>query len=136
MELTRSEPPTESVLDDDMLRLIFTCCHPSLAPDARLALALRTLCQLSVAQVAAAMLTTEAAMARRLTRTRQKITVAKIPYRVPSDTELPERLTAVCGVVHSLYTAGHAPISGDSLLDVDLCAEGLRLARLLHTLLP
>ena len=92
-----------------MLRLIFTCCHPSLAPDARLALALRTLCQLSVAQVAAAMLTSEAAMAKRLTRTRQKITVAKIGYRVPADAELPERLNAVCGVVHALYTAGHAP---------------------------
>ena len=85
MELTRSEQPADTVLDDDLLRLIFTCCHPSLAPDARLALALRTLCQLSVAQVAAAMLTTEAAMAKRLTRTRQKITVARIPYRVPAD---------------------------------------------------
>jgi RNA polymerase sigma factor (sigma-70 family) len=135
MELTRSEP-ADTVLDDDLLRLIFTCCHPSLAPDARLALALRTLCQLSVAQVAAAMLTTEAAMAKRLTRIRQKITVAKIPYRVPADSELPERLTAVCSVVHALYTAGHAPVSGDSVLDVDLCAEGLRLARLLNQLLP
>jgi RNA polymerase sigma factor (sigma-70 family) len=136
MELTRPASPTDTVLDDDLLRLIFTCCHPSLAPEARLALALRTLCQLSVAQVAAAMLTTEAAIAKRLTRTRQKITLAKIPYRVPSETELPERLTAVCGVVHALYTAGHAPVSGQSLLDVDLSAEGLRLARLLHGLLP
>jgi RNA polymerase sigma-70 factor (ECF subfamily) len=136
MELTRSEQPADTVLDDDLLRLIFTCCHPSLAADARLALALRTLCQLSVAQVAAAMLTTEAAMAKRLTRTRQKITMAKIPYRVPRDSELPERLTAVCGVVHALYTAGHAPVGGDSVLDVDLCAEGLRLARLLNRLLP
>jgi RNA polymerase sigma factor (sigma-70 family) len=141
LELTRSEPPPDTTLvdaafDQDVLRLIFTCCHPSLAADARLALALRTLCQLSVAQVAAVMLTTEAAMAKRLTRIRQKITLAKIPYRVPSDTELPERLTTVCGVVHALYTAGHAPISGESVLDVDLCAEGLRLARLLHTLLP
>jgi len=136
MELTRSEPPADTVLDDDLLRLIFTCCHPSLAADARLALALRTLCQLSVAQVAAAMLTTEAAMAKRLTRVKQKITVAGIPYRVPTDAELPERLTTVCGVVHALYTAGHAPVSGDSVLDVDLCTEGQRLARLLHQLLP
>src|ERR671917_2138346 len=105
MELTRSEPAADTVLDDDLLRLIFTCCHPSLAPDARQALALRTLCQLSVAQVAAVMLTTEAAMAKRLTRIRHKITVAKIPYQVPTSAELPERLTAVCGVVHSLYTA-------------------------------
>ena len=135
MELSRPEPP-DSVVDDDLLRLIFTCCHPSLAPDARLALALRTLCQLSVAQVAATMLTTEAAMAKRLTRTRQKITVAGIAYRVPADHELPERLGPVCGVVHALYTAGHAPSTGDSVLDVDLCAEGLRLARELHRLLP
>jgi RNA polymerase sigma-70 factor, ECF subfamily len=136
MELTRSEPPADTVLDDDLLRLIFACCHPSLAADARLALALRTLCQLSVAQVAAAMLTTEAAMAKRLTRVRQKITVARIPYRVPTEAELPERVTTVCSVVHALYTAGHAPVSGESVLDVDLCAEGQRLARLLHQLLP
>jgi RNA polymerase sigma-70 factor (ECF subfamily) len=82
------------------------------------------------------MLTTEGAMAKRLTRIRQKITVARIPYRVPTEAELPERLTAVCGVVHALYTAGHSPVSGESVLDVDLCAEGLRLARLLHTLQP
>ena len=136
MELNRSDDPADSVLDDDLLRLVFTCCHPSLAADARLALALRTLCQLSVAQVAAAMLTTEAAMAKRLTRTRQKISVAKIPYRVPGERELPARLTAACGVVHTLYTAGHAPVSGEPVVDVDLCAEGLRLARLLHQLLP
>ena len=136
MELTRPDEPDDSVLDDDVLRLIFTCCHPSLAPEARLALALRTLCQLSVAQVAAAMLTSEAAMAKRLTRTRQKITLARIGYRVPADAELPERLGAVCGVVHALYTAGHAPLTGESVLDVDLCAEGLRLARELHRLLP
>jgi RNA polymerase sigma-70 factor (ECF subfamily) len=101
-----------------------------------LALALRTLCQLSVPQVAAAMLTSEAAMAKRLTRTKQKIAVAGIGYRVPADTELPARLSAVCGVVHSLYTAGHAPLAGESVLDVDLCFEGQRLARELHRLLP
>jgi len=141
MELARPDESTEPVGDDaafdsDMLRLIFTCCHPSLAPDAQLALALRTLCQLSVAQVAAAMLTSEAAMAKRLTRTKQKITVARIGYRVPTDAELPARLSTVCGVVHALYTAGHASLSGESVLDVDLCREGLRLARELHRLLP
>ncbi|HZA03065.1 MAG TPA: DUF6596 domain-containing protein [Propionibacteriaceae bacterium] len=141
MELSRPDEPVESVGDDtafdsDMLRLIFTCCHPSLAPDAQLALALRTLCQLSVPQVAAAMLTSEAAMAKRLTRTKQKITVARIGYRVPADAELPARLATVCGVVHALYTAGHAPLTGESVLDVDLCTEGLRLARELHRLLP
>ena len=141
MELSRPDArddsgPDDTVLNDDLLRLIFTCCHPSLAPEARLALALRTLCQLSVAQVAAALLTTEVAMSKRLTRTRQKIALAKIPYRVPADAELPERLATVCGVVHALYTAGHAPVSGDSLVDIDLCREGLRLSRLLHQLLP
>jgi RNA polymerase sigma factor (sigma-70 family) len=141
MELTRSDEPPDSGLDDtafdsDMLRLIFTCCHPSLAPEARLALALRTLCQLPVAQVAAALLTSEAAMAKRLTRTKQKITLAGIGYRVPADAELPERLSAVCGVVHALYTAGHAPLTGPAVLDVDLCREGVRLARELHRLLP
>jgi RNA polymerase sigma-70 factor (ECF subfamily) len=144
MELTRPDDgpdPGDARLDDrglndDLLRLIFTCCHPSLAPEARLALALRTLCQLSVAQVAAALLTTEVAMSKRLTRTRQKIALAKIPYRVPADAELPERLVTVCGVVHALYTAGHAPVTGNSLVDIDLCREGLRLARLLHELLP
>ena len=136
MELTRPDEPADSVVDDDLLRLIFTCCHPSLAPDARLALALRTLCQLSVAQVAAAMLTSEAVTAKRLTRTKQKIAVARIGYRVPADSELPARLSTVCGVVHALYTAGHAPLTGESVLDVDLCREGLRLARELHRLLP
>ena len=86
--------------------------------------------------MAAALLTSEAAMAKRLTRTRQKIALARIPYRVPTDAELPERLATVCGVVHALYTAGHAPLTGESVLDVDLCAEGLRLARELHQLLP
>ena len=137
MELTRpDEPVDDTVFDSDLLRLIFTCCHPTLAPEARLALALRTLCQLSVAQVAAAMLTNEAAMAKRLTRTRQKITVAGIGYRVPSGHELPARLSTVCGVVHAMYTAGHAPLAGERVLDVDLCAEGVWLARELHRLLP
>jgi RNA polymerase sigma factor (sigma-70 family) len=136
MELSRADDQPDTVLRDDMLRLIFTCCHPALAPESRVALALRTLCQLSTAQVAAVMLTSEAAAAKRLTRARQKIATARIPYRVPADAELPNRLVAVCGVVHALYTYGHAPLGGRSLLAVDICAEGLRLARLLHELLP
>jgi RNA polymerase sigma-70 factor, ECF subfamily len=136
MELSRAAEPPDTVLRDDMLRLIFTCCHPALAPESRVALALRTLCQLSVAQVAAVMLTSEAATTKRLTRARQKITTAHIPYRVPPDAELPSRLSAVCGVVHALYTSGHAPLGGDAVLDIDLCREGVRLARLLHELLP
>ncbi len=136
MDQSRPDELPENVLADDLLRLIFTCCHPSLAPEARLALALRTLCQLSTAEVASVMLTTEAAMTKRLTRTRQKIAVARIPYRVPADSELTERLAAVCGVVHALYTAGHSPPRGEDLISVDLCREGLRLARLLVELLP
>jgi RNA polymerase sigma-70 factor (ECF subfamily) len=128
--------PGEDVVQDDQLRLIFTCCHPALAAEARVALALRTLCGLSTEEVAAALLTSEAAMAKRLTRTRQKIRQAGIPYRVPAAEELPARLAAVCGVVHALYTSGHTRLSGDRLTDVDLCAEAIRLARLLHRLLP
>ncbi len=134
----RRDPAGEdpSGVDDDLLRLLFTCCHPSLAPEARLALALRTLCQLSMAQTAAVLLTTETAVARRIGRTKQKIAAARIPYRVPTAAELPERLVAVCGVVHATYTAGHAPLSGDALVDVDLCAEAVRLARLLVARFP
>lgn len=136
VELLGASEPEDHVVRDDQLRLIFTCCHPALSPDARVALALRTLCGLSVSQVASVLLTSEAAMAKRLTRTRGKITAARIPYRVPSDSELPARLAAVCGVVHALYTAGHAPLSGDAVVDVDVCAEAVRLARLLCELLP
>ena len=136
MELSAPDLPSESVVRDDQLRLIFTCCHPSLSPDARVALALRTLCGLSTRQIAALLLTAEPAMAKRLTRTRQKIAAARIPYRVPIATELPARLPAVCGVVHALYTAGHAPLAGDAPIDIDVCTEAVRLARLLHDLLP
>ncbi|ADB48909.1 RNA polymerase sigma factor [Conexibacter woesei] len=134
--LRTPELPPESVVRDDQLRLIFTCCHPTLSPEARVALALRTLCGLSPAQIAAVLLSSEAAIAKRLTRTRGKIAAARIPYRVPSDEELPGRLAAVCGVVHALYTAGHAPLEGEAAVDVDGCTEALRLARLLHDLLP
>ena len=136
IELRRPGPPEPSALDDALLRLIFTCCHPSLAPESRLALALRTLGQLSVPQVAAAMASTEAAVARRLTRTKDKIARAQIPYVTPQPADLPERLAVVCGVVHSLYTAGHAPLDGEAAVDVDLCAEAVRLARLLVELMP
>ncbi|GII34453.1 RNA polymerase subunit sigma-24 [Planotetraspora mira] len=128
--------PAEGAVHDDQLRLIFTCCHPALALEARVALALRTLCGLSVEETAAALLTSEAAMAKRLTRTRQKIAQASIPYRVPSADELPGRLAAVCAVLHSLYTSGHTRLSGARLTDVDVCAEAIRLTRLLARLLP
>lgn len=136
IELSRREVDTEDVVQDDLLRLIFTCCHPSLSPPTRVALALRTLCGLSPAQIAGVLLTTEAATTKRLVRARQKIAAARIPYRVPTEDELPERLPAVCAVIHSLYTAGHAPAEGDAAYDVDLCGEAIRLAELLHLLLP
>lgn len=136
IELTKREVEPEEVVQDDLLRLIFTCCHPSLSPPTRVALALRTLCGLSPAQIAGVLLTTEVATTKRLVRARQKITAARIPYRVPPGAELPDRLPAVCAVVHSLYTAGHAPAEGEQTYDVDLCAEAIRLAELLHKLLP
>jgi RNA polymerase sigma-70 factor, ECF subfamily len=136
MELSRPDLPSDGVVRDDQLRLIFTCCHPALAPEARVALALRTLCGLSTAQTAAVLLSTEPAMAKRLTRVRHKIAASRIPYRVPTDAELPARLAAVCAVVHALYTSGHAPLGGPAAVDVDVCAEAVRLARLLRELLP
>ncbi|TDO46546.1 RNA polymerase sigma-70 factor (ECF subfamily) [Kribbella sp. VKM Ac-2571] len=136
IELSKREVETDEVVDDDLLRLIFTCCHPSLSPPTRVALALRTLCGLSPAQIAGVLLTTEVATTKRLVRARQKIAAARIPYRVPAEAELPERLPAVCAVIHSLYTAGHAPSEGEAAYDVDLCAEAIRLAELLHSLLP
>jgi RNA polymerase sigma factor (sigma-70 family) len=98
IELARSDLPPDDVVHDDLLRLIFTCCHPALSPPTRVALALRTLCGLSPAQIAGVLLTTEAATTRRLTRARQKIAAAHIPYRVPAVDESADRLPAVCGV--------------------------------------
>jgi len=136
MELSRSDLPADGVVHDDQLRLIFICCHPTLSPATRVALALRTLCGLSPAQIAGVLLTTEAATKRSLTRARHKIAAANIPYRVPTEPELAERLPAVCGVIHSLYTAGHAPLDSADLYDIDSCTEAIRLAELLHVLLP
>jgi len=135
IELSRRDLEPDEVVQDDLLRLIFTCCHPSLSPPTRVALALRTLCGLSPAQIAGVLLTTEVATTKRLVRARQKIAAARIPYRVPSAAEFPDRLPAVCAVIHSLYTAGHAPLEGEAAYDVDVCAEAIRLAELLHSLL-
>jgi RNA polymerase sigma factor (sigma-70 family) len=135
-QLMTSDLPPDDVVRDDLLRLVFTCCHPALSPPTRVALSLRTLCGLSPAQIAGVLLTTEAAVDKRLTRARQKVAAARIPYRVPAQHELADRLPAVCGVVHGLYTAGHAPVDGGATYDVDVCAEAVRLAELLHDLLP
>ena len=123
-------------IPDDRLRLIFTCCHPALAPDARVALTLRLLCGLSTAEVAAAFLTSEPTMAARITRAKKKITAAGIPYAVPGADELPERLGGVLDVVHLLFTTGHTAPAGAVLQRRELAERALDLARMLHRLLP
>jgi RNA polymerase sigma-70 factor (ECF subfamily) len=133
-EVVPMEP--ESAVRDDLLRLVFTCCHPALAREAQVALALRTLAGLDVAAIARAFLVPEATMAKRLVRARQKIATAHIPYRLPSDAELPERLPSVLAVVHLIATEGYAPSSGDGVVRVDLEVEAIRLARLVAELMP
>ena len=126
----------EAVVHDDMLRLIFTCAHPALSLDAQVTLALRVLCGLTTTQIASVLLSSESAVAKRLTRTRAKIARAGIPYQVPSAAELPERLSAVCAVVYTLYTSAHSATAGPHLSDVDGCREAVRLARLVCALMP
>lgn len=121
---------------DDRLRLIFTCCHPALSREAQVALTLRLVCGLSTDDVARAFLVAEPTMAARITRAKQKITKAHIPYRIPSATELPERLDAVLSVVHLVFTSGHSSPSGANLMRRDLAERGHELARLLRALLP
>ena len=130
-----AEPP-ESLVRDDLLRLVFTCAHPSLSAEARVALSLRTLGGLSTAEVARALLVPEATMAKRLTRTKQKIALAHIPYRVPTDAELPDRLPAVLATVYLIYNEGYAASSGPSAVRDELLDEAIRLARLLAELMP
>lgn len=121
---------------DDRLRLIFTCCHPAIGPDAQVALTLRLLCGLTTAEVARAFLVGEATMAARITRAKKKISIARIPYRVPPVEELPARIGAVLTVVHLLYATGHTAPLGPDLVRRDLIERSLDLARVLHTLLP
>ena len=124
-------PEETGAVPDDRLRLIFTCCHPALSTEAQVALTLRLLGGLSTTQVARAFLVAEPTMARRLVRAKRKIKAARIPYRVPADHELPGRLRPVLAVVYLVYTAGLT-----SATDLGLCAEAIRLARLLASLLP
>jgi RNA polymerase sigma-70 factor (ECF subfamily) len=123
-------------IPDDRLRLIFTCCHPALAAEARVALTLRLLCGLTTGEVARAFLVSESTMAARITRAKKKITAARIPYQVPPASELPDRLAAVLDVVHLLFTTGHTAPAGQALQRRDLAERALDLARILRHLLP
>ncbi|WFU76913.1 RNA polymerase sigma factor [Bradyrhizobium sp. CB2312] len=128
------EPP--AMLDDDELRLIFTCCHPAFAPEVQVALTLRTVCGLSTAQVARAFLVSEEAMAQRLVRAKQKIRLAGIPYEVPERDTLVPRLDGVLTVIYLVFTEGYVATSGADLMRPDLAVEAIRLGRLLDRLMP
>jgi len=126
----------EESVEDDRLRLIFTCCHPALAADAQVALTLREVCGLTTEEIARAFLTPAPTLAQRIVRAKAKIRAARIPYQVPTRTELPARLDSVLRVIYLVFNEGYAASSGESLMRLDLSAEAIRLGRLLVELLP
>jgi RNA polymerase sigma-70 factor (ECF subfamily) len=132
----QDEPQEVGPVQDDRLRLLFTCCHPALALEARVALTLRLLGGLDTPQIARAFLVPEATLAQRLVRAKKKIRHAGIPYRVPADADLPDRLAGVLAVLYLVFNEGHSASDGDDLVRADLCAEAIRLARLLVALMP
>jgi len=136
LELRANEPELPESVEDDRLRLIFTCCHPALPLEARLALTLREVCGLTTEAIARAFLTTAPTLAQRIVRAKAKIRAERIPYHVPPEEELPERLDAVLHVVYLLFNEGYSASSGDALLRPDLSAEAIRLGRLLNASLP
>ncbi|HEV8560043.1 MAG TPA: sigma-70 family RNA polymerase sigma factor, partial [Actinophytocola sp.] len=138
-EVAMEEPVVQEpgdVVPDERLRLIFLCCHSALAQDAQTALTLRLVCGVSTSDIARGFLVSEATMAARLTRAKKKISVARIPYRMPGAAEWPDRLGAVLAVIHLLFTMGHTAPTGASLVRTDLVDQSLHLARMLRELMP
>ena len=131
-----NEETGDEEIEDDRLRLIFTCCHPALPPEAQIALTLREICGLTTEEIARAFLVTPATLAQRIVRAKAKIRETPIPYEVPTSQELPERLGAVLHVIYLVFNEGYSASSGDGLVRRELCAEAIRLARMLIELLP